>query len=339
MLTKPTVFSAIQPTGNLTIGNYIGALKQWNEIQKKYFCIYCIADLHSLTIYQKPNILNKNILDTLAIFLACDIDPNKNIIFIQSHVPQHTQLSWILNCFTYFGELKRMIQFKEKMLLFKNKNINIGLFNYPILMAADILLYQADKIPVGKDQIQHIEMARKIAIRFNSIYGNIFTIPEKIINPNKGSCIMSLLNPLKKMSKSDSNSNNVINLFDKIDIIRKKINNAVTDSDIPPNIIYDKTNKPGISNLLSILSNITNVSIQNLEKEFKGKIYNDLKKSVIDNLYIFLNKFQKKYSKYRENKKLLNNIIINGSHKAQKKAKITLNNINNIIGLYNKKIL
>ncbi|QJC28748.1 tryptophan--tRNA ligase [Enterobacteriaceae endosymbiont of Plateumaris consimilis] len=338
MLIKKTVFSAIQPTGNITIGNYIGALQQWNQIQKKYFCIYCIADLHSLTIYQKPNILNKNILDTLAIFLACDIDPNKNIIFIQSHVPQHTQLSWILNCFTYFGELKRMIQFKEKILfLKKNNNINIGLFNYPILMAADILLYQTNKVPVGKDQIQHIEIARKIAIRFNSIYGkNIFTIPEKIINPNKGSCIMSLLNPFKKMSKSDSNSNNIINLFDNNDMITKKINNAVTDSDIPPRIIYDKINKPGISNLLSILSNITNNSIKNLEREFKGKIYNDLKKSVIKNLCIFLHTFQKKYYKYRENKKLLNNIIVNGSNQAQKLAKITLNNINNLIGLYNK---
>ncbi|QJC29638.1 tryptophan--tRNA ligase [Enterobacteriaceae endosymbiont of Plateumaris pusilla] len=333
MLIKPIVFSAIQPTGNLTIGNYIGALKQWEIIQKKFFCIYCIADLHSLTIYQKPNILNKNILDTLAIFLACDINPNKNIIFIQSHVPQHTQLSWILNCFTYFGELKRMIQFKEKTLLSKNNNINIGLFNYPILMAADILLYQSEKIPVGKDQIQHIEIVRNIAKRFNSIYGKIFTIPEKIINSH-GSSIMSLLNPLKKMSKSDSNSNNIISLFDNNDIITKKIQNAVTDSDIPPNIIYDKINKPGISNLLSIISNITNNSIQNLEVKFKGKTYNNFKKYVIEHLCIFLDKFRKKYSKFRKDKKLLNNIIINGSNQARKKADITLNKVYDIIGLY-----
>ncbi|QJC29193.1 tryptophan--tRNA ligase [Enterobacteriaceae endosymbiont of Plateumaris rustica] len=333
MLNKLTVFSAIQPTGNLTIGNYIGALRQWKNIQNKYFCIFSIADLHSLTIYQKPNILNKNILDTLAIFLACGINPSKNIIFIQSHVPQHTQLSWILNYFTYFGELKRMIQFKEKILLLNNNKINIGLFNYPVLMAADILLYQANKIPVGKDQIQHIEMVRNIAIRFNSIYGKIFTIPEKIISSN-GSCIMSLLNPLKKMSKSDLNSNNIISLFDSNDIIVKKINNAVTDSNIPPNITYDKIHKPGISNLLSILSNITNNSIQNLEIEFKGKIYSDLKKSVIEHLCIFLNKFRKKYYNYRENKKLLDNIIINGSNQAQKKAKVMLNKVNNIIGLY-----
>ncbi|QJC30078.1 tryptophan--tRNA ligase [Enterobacteriaceae endosymbiont of Plateumaris sericea] len=333
MLIKPIVFSAIQPTGNLTIGNYIGALKQWKIIQKKFFCIYCIADLHSLTIYQKPNLLNKNVLNTLAVFLACGINPNKNIIFIQSHVPQHTQLSWILNCFTYFGELKRMIQFKEKMLLFKNKNINIGLFNYPVLMAADILLYQSEKIPVGKDQIQHIEMVRNIAKRFNSTYGKIFTIPEKIIN-DQGSSIMSLLNPLKKMSKSDSNSNNIISLFDNNDVITKKIQNAVTDSDIPPNIIYDKINKPGISNLLSIMSNITNNSIQNLEIEFKGKTYNNLKKSIIEHLCIFLNKFRKKYFKYRKNKELLNNIIISGSSEARKKADITLNKVNNVIGLY-----
>lgn len=330
-MRKKIIFSGIQPTGLLTIGNYIGALSQWKKLQKKYFCIYCIADLHSLTIYQKKDILNKNILDTLAIFLACGIDPENSIIFVQSHIPQHVQLNWILNCFTNFGEIKRMTQFKQKI-SFNKKNINIGLFNYPILMAADILLYQTSKVPVGKDQIQHIELTRRIAYRFNNIYGNIFTIPEKILN-NNGSCIMSLLNPQKKMSKSDSNTNNIISLFDNDFMIRQKIKNAITDSDFPPNIKYDLKNKPGISNLLIILANITNCSIEQLEQNFKNKNYNDLKESIINYLCLFLNKLREKYFLYRKNEKYLKNIIVNGAKKAKKHADFTFKKVSNVIGL------
>ncbi|QJC36629.1 tryptophan--tRNA ligase [Enterobacteriaceae endosymbiont of Donacia simplex] len=329
-MKKKIIFSGIQPTGLLTLGNYIGALKQWQELQKKYFCIYCIADLHSLTIHQKKSILSKNILDILAMCLACGINPEKSIIFIQSHVPQHSQLNWILNCFTNFGEIQRMIQFKEK--IFLNKNINVGVFNYPILMAADILLYQTNKVPVGKDQIQHIELTRNIASRFNKIYGNIFTIPEKILNYN-GACIKSLINPNKKMSKSDFNKNNIISLFDNDFIIEQKIKNAITDSNYPPIIKYDLKNKPGISNLLVILSNITKCSIKRLEKDFQNKNYNYFKKSIINNLCLFLNRLRKKYFFYRENEKYLKSIIINGAEKAKKYADITLQKVTNVIGL------
>ncbi|QJC36216.1 tryptophan--tRNA ligase [Enterobacteriaceae endosymbiont of Donacia cincticornis] len=331
-MKKKIVFSGIQPTGLLTIGNYIGALSQWKKLQKKYFCIYCIADLHALTIYQKENVLNKNILDTLSVCLASGIDPKKNIIFIQSHVSQHTQLNWILNCFTNFGVLKRMTQFKKKIHL--NKNINAGLFSYPILMAADILLYQTYKVPVGKDQIQHIELVRDIAYRFNKTYGKkIFTIPKKKLHENYGSCIMSLLSPMTKMSKSDDNKNNIITLFDSDLTIRKKIQHAVTDSDNPPNIKFDLKNKPGISNLLIILSNITEISIQKLEYYFYKKNYHDLKEFIIFNLCFFLKKFRKKFFLYRKNETLLKSIIINGAQKAEKYAKSTLKKVHNIIGL------
>ncbi|QJC32996.1 tryptophan--tRNA ligase [Enterobacteriaceae endosymbiont of Donacia semicuprea] len=330
MKKKKIVFSAIQPTGLPTIGNYIGALSQWKKLQKKYFCIYCIADLHALTIYQKKYILNKNILDTLSICLACGINPKKNIIFIQSHVPQHSQLNWILNCFTNFGKLNRMNQFKEKKNL--NQNINVGLFNYPVLMAADILLYKTNKVPIGRDQIQHIELVRNIAHKFNNIYGDIFNIPEKKLN-NYGSCITSLLNPVKKMSKSDPNKNNIISLFDNDIIIRKKISNAITDSDFPPNIQYNLYKKPGISNLISILSNITGDSIKQVELNFINKNYNNLKESVIYNLCIFLKNLRKRYDFYRRDEVYLKNIMINGAKKAKKNAKITLKSVYDVLGL------
>ncbi|QJC31773.1 tryptophan--tRNA ligase [Enterobacteriaceae endosymbiont of Donacia tomentosa] len=331
MTEKKIVFSGIQPTGCITIGNYIGAISQWKILQKKYFCIYCIADLHAITICPEKYILNKNILDTLSICLACGIKPEESIIFIQSHVPQHAQLNWVLNCFTNFGELKRMTQFKEKQ--YSNKNVNIGLFNYPVLMAADVLLYQTNKIPVGKDQIQHIELTRNIARRFNSIYGNIFKIPETIINKN-GFCIKSLLNPKKKMSKSDINTNNFISLFDDDILVKKKINNAITDSDNPSIIKYDLYRKPGISNLLNILSNITGISIKKLEVELKNETYNDLKKYLIKELCSFLKEIREKYYFYRKNEKYLNNIIFSGAEIAKKYANVSIDKVFNAIGLY-----
>ncbi|QJC30527.1 tryptophan--tRNA ligase [Enterobacteriaceae endosymbiont of Neohaemonia nigricornis] len=333
MSQKSIVFSGIQPTGELTIGNYIGALSQWKLMQKKYFCIYCIADLHALTNIQHNNVLQNNILDTLSILLACDIDPLKNIIFLQSDIPYHNQLNWILNCFTHFGELNRMTQFKNKKIY--NQQINVGLFNYPILMASDILLYQATKIPVGKDQIQHLELTRTIANRFNNIYGKIFNIPTQIVK-KYGNSIMSLLNPLKKMSKSDTNKNNIISLFDNNTTVKKKILHAVTDSDNPPLIIYNTKSKPGISNLLNILSNITNISIKKLEIQFHNKSYMDFKFYLVEKLCTFLTNLRKKYNFYRQNEEYLNNILNNGSKKAKTQALITLNKVYKSLGIRQK---
>ncbi|QJC30946.1 tryptophan--tRNA ligase [Enterobacteriaceae endosymbiont of Macroplea appendiculata] len=330
MLHKLTVFSGIQPTGILTIGNYIGALSQWEILQKKYLCIYCIADLHSLTVIKNIHNVNKNILDTLSILLACGINPEKSIIFAQSHVPQHTQLHWILNCFTKFGELNRMTQFKEK---YHCNNTNaVALFNYPILMAADILLYGAHKVPVGKDQIQHLELTRTLAKRFNNIYGNVFITPEIILNQH-GSCIMSLSNPTKKMSKTDINTNNIISLLDNTTSIIYKIKHAITDSDKPPVIKYDLINKPGISNLLNILSHITNTSISKLEKKFYGQTYYFFKEYIIEHLNYFLNKLREKYYFYRQDENYLNNILKYGSEKANEKALVILNKIYHKLGL------
>ncbi|WP_016676487.1 tryptophan--tRNA ligase, partial [Yersinia pestis] len=219
--SKPIVFSGAQPSGELTIGNYMGALRQWVQMQDDYDCIYCIVDLHAITARQDPALLRKRTLDTLALYLACGIDPKKSTIFVQSHVPEHSQLSWALNCYTYFGELSRMTQFKDKSARYA-ENINAGLFDYPVLMAADILLYQTNQVPVGEDQKQHLELSRDIASRFNNLYGDIFKIPEPFI-PKAGARVMSLQDPTKKMSKSDDNRNNVIELLEDPKSVGKKI--------------------------------------------------------------------------------------------------------------------
>ncbi|MGP1939377.1 MAG: tryptophan--tRNA ligase [Arsenophonus sp. ET-DL9-MAG3] len=327
---KPIVFSGAQPSGELTIGNYIGALLQWTYLQDKYDCIYCIVDQHAITVFQDPKKLRKSILDTLALYLACGIDHEKSIIFVQSHVPQHTQLSWILNCYTYFGELSRMTQFKNKS-LFHNKNINAGLFNYPVLMAADILLYQTNKVPVGIDQKQHLELSRDIAQRFNSIYGEVFTIPNPFIF-EKETRVMSLQEPQKKMSKSDDNRNNVITLLENPKLIAKKIKIAITDSDQPPRIYYDSDNKPGISNLIVILSNITGKSSLEIEKEFSKKMYSDLKNTVTEVVLNALKNIQSRFNEFRNNKKLLNDIMFDGANKAKIRAQLTINKVYEAIG-------
>ena len=251
-MTKPIVFSGAQPSGELTIGNYMGALRQWVNMQDDYHCIYCIVDQHAITVRQDAQKLRKATLDTLALYLACGIDPEKSTIFVQSHVPEHAQLGWALNCYTYFGELSRMTQFKDKSARYA-ENINAGLFDYPVLMAADILLYQTNLVPVGEDQKQHLELSRDIAQRFNALYGEIFKVPEPFI-PKSGARVMSLLEPTKKMSKSDDNRNNVIGLLEDPKSVVKKIKRAVTDSDEPPVVRYDVQNKAGVSNLLDILS-------------------------------------------------------------------------------------
>ncbi|WP_343154197.1 tryptophan--tRNA ligase [Buchnera aphidicola] len=328
---KPILFSAVQPSGNLTIGNYIGTMRHWSSMQDKYECLYCIADLHALTTINKKKIKN-SILDTLALYLACGVDPNKSIIFVQSQVHQHSQLNWVLSCFSQFNELSRMTQFKIKKTQNCIKNSNVGLFNYPILMASDILLYQTNFVPVGKDQKQHLELTCNIANRFNLSYGNIFTIPKPIISRN-GSKIMSLLDPSKKMSKSDPNKNNVIFLLEEVSSIFFKIKHCITDSENPPKIYYNTHKKSGISNLLEILSTITNKEIKILEKELNGVLYSEFKNIVSDNLSKFLLNLQKSYVNYRNDEFFLNTIISNGAIQARLKSEETLKKVYSAIGI------
>ncbi|PHM65523.1 tryptophan--tRNA ligase [Xenorhabdus stockiae] len=327
---KPIVFSGAQPSGELTIGNYMGALRQWVQMQDEYDCIYCIVNQHTITVRQDPEELKKRTLDTLALYLACGIDPKKSTIFVQSHVPQHNQLAWALNCYTYFGELSRMTQFKDKSARFP-ENINAGLFNYPVLMAADILLYQANQIPVGIDQKQHLELTRDLAQRFNALYGEIFTIPEPFI-PKEGARVMSLQEPSKKMSKSDDNRNNVIALLEDPKSVAKKIKRAVTDSEEPPRVRYDLENKPGVSNLLDILSGVTGKTIPELEAEFEGKMYGHLKGAVADAVCEMLADLQERYHHFRNDEALLNQVMAEGAAKAQARAQETLNKVYEAIG-------
>lgn len=331
---KPILFSAVQPSGNLTLGNYIGTMRHWSKMQNHYECLFCVADLHALTMQKNKNNLKKSVLDTLSFYLACGVDPNKSTIFIQSHVYQHSQLNWILNCFSQFSELLRMTQFKIKRKIENNciTNTNAALFNYPILMAADILLYQTNFVPVGQDQKQHIELTRNIAYRFNAVYGDIFTLPKPLIT-QYGSKIMSLLEPYKKMSKSDVNRNNVIFLLDDVATVALKIQHALTDSEIPYKICYDIEKKPGISNLLEILSAITNKSINILIKELEGIMYSEFKKIIIDYLSKFLSKLQKSYQDYRHDESYLKKIAYEGALRSRLKSEKTLKNIHDKLGL------
>ncbi|PIJ43841.1 tryptophan--tRNA ligase [Tatumella sp. OPLPL6] len=329
-MTRPIVFSGAQPSGELSIGNYMGALRQWVQMQDDYHCIYCIVDQHAITVRQDAAALRKATLDTLALYLACGIDPEKSTIFVQSHVPEHAQLSWVLNCYTYFGELSRMTQFKDKSSRYA-ENINAGLFDYPVLMAADILLYQTQQVPVGEDQKQHLELSRDIAQRFNAIYGDIFKVPEPFI-PKSGARVMSLLEPTKKMSKSDDNRNNVIGLLEEPKAVVKKIKRAVTDSDEPPIVRYDVKNKPGVSNLLDILSGVTGQSITELESAFEGQMYGHLKGAVAEAVSGMLTDLQARYHHFRNDEVLLNKIMKEGAEKASAQAKQTLDKVYQAIG-------
>ncbi len=330
-MSKPIVFSGIQPSGELTIGNYLGALKNWRIMQDDSDCNFCIVDMHAITNKSNLYSLSSISLDILSIILSCGIDPEKSTIFLQSHVPEHSQLNWILNCYSYFGEISRMTQLKHKSI--NRKHINIGLLDYPVLMAADILLYKSNQVPVGDDQKQHLELTCNIAKRFNNLYGNIFTIPKAIISII-GSRIMSLLEPTKKMSKSDKNRKNVIYLLEKEDTLVKKIKKATTDSDHPPAIYYDPIHKPGISNLLSIISGISNISISELEKNFVGKQYSYLKNQVIEIILDLLYKIKNNFLYFRKNEDFLKKILSVGAEKAQNKAKITLNQVYESIGFF-----
>lgn len=339
-MSKPIVFSGVQPSGELSLGNYLGALRNWVKMQDEYECLFCIVDLHAITVRQDPEALRKATLDTLAIYLACGIDPVKSTIFIQSHVPEHSQLAWILNCYTYFGEMGRMTQFKDKSARHED-NVNVGLFTYPVLMAADILLYQANQVPVGDDQKQHLEITRDIANRFNALYGKkdaegnvlepIFAVPEVFI-AKTGARIMSLLEPTKKMSKSDDNRNNVIGLLEDPKSVAKKIKRAMTDGDEPPVVRYDVQNKPGVSNLLDILAGVTGKTIPELETEFEGKMYGHLKTAVADEVSAMLSQLQERYHHFRNNEALLENIYREGAEKARAKAKATLADVYKKVG-------
>ncbi|MDG6332246.1 tryptophan--tRNA ligase [Glaesserella parasuis] len=339
-MSKPIVFSGVQPSGELSLGNYLGALRNWVKMQDEYECLFCIVDSHAITVRQDPEALRKATLDTLAIYLACGIDPVKSTIFIQSHVPEHSQLAWILNCYTYFGEMGRMTQFKDKSARHED-NVNVGLFTYPVLMAADILLYQANQVPVGDDQKQHLEITRDIANRFNALYGKkdaegnvlepIFAVPEVFI-AKTGARIMSLLEPTKKMSKSDDNRNNVIGLLEDPKSVAKKIKRAMTDGDEPPVVRYDVQNKPGVSNLLDILASVTGKTIPELETEFEGKMYGHLKTAVADEVSAMLSQLQERYHHFRNNEALLENIYREGAEKARAKAKATLADVYKKVG-------
>lgn len=329
-MSKPIVFSGAQPSGELTIGNYMGALRQWVTMQEDYDCIYCIVDLHAITARQDAQKLRNATLDLLAMYLACGIDPEKSTIFVQSHVPEHTQLGWLLNCYTYFGELSRMTQFKDKSARYAD-NINAGLFDYPVLMAADILLYQSNQVPVGDDQKQHLELTRDIVQRFNALYGPIFTLPDPFI-PKSGARVMSLLDPSKKMSKSDENRNNVITLLEDPKSAAKKLKRALTDSEEPPVVRYDQAAKPGVSNLLDILSGVTGKPISALEREFEGQMYGHLKGAVADAVSGMLTDLQERYRHFRADDALLNRIMRDGAAKASARAQKTLQQVYQAVG-------
>ncbi len=329
-MTKPIVLSGAQPSGQLTIGNYMGALRQWVNMQDEFDCLYCIVDLHAITTRQDPAALRKACLDAAALYLAVGIDPKKSTVFIQSHVPQHAELGWILNCYTQMGELSRMTQFKDKSARFEN-NVNVGLFGYPVLMAADILLYQANQVPVGNDQKQHLELTRDICTRFNNLYGEVFTLPEPFI-PTEGARVMSLQDPTKKMSKSDDNEANFIGLLEDPKQIVKKIKRAVTDSDEPAVVRFDPENKPGVSNLLTLMSGVTGRSIPELEQHFEGKMYGHLKTETAEAVVALLEPIQARFHELRQDEAHLIAILAEGAQKARERAEKTLTSVYDVVG-------
>lgn len=324
---KKKVLSCIQPSGMLTLGNYLGALKNWLYMQDEFDCTYAVADLHAITVRQEPSKLRAQIYSTGALLLALGLDPEKSTLFIQSHVPEHTALSWLLSCNTQFGELSRMTQFKDKSAKHAD-NVNAGLFTYPVLMAADILLYKPDLVPVGADQKQHLEIARDIAKRFNGIYGDVFTIPEPYIAPI-GAKVMSLQDPEKKMSKSDENENAKVLLTDAPDVIMRKFKRAVTDSEAR---VYVGENKPGINNLIEIYSCITGKTADEVTAEFEGKGYGDFKVAVGEAVVEELRPVQEKYNMYISDKAQLEKIYKEGAEKAEYVARRTLQKVMKKVG-------
>ncbi|MBQ0059569.1 MAG: tryptophan--tRNA ligase [Lachnospiraceae bacterium] len=324
---KKVLFSGMQATGQLTLGNYLGALKNWVSLCDEYECFYCVVDEHSITVRQDPATLRKRARDLLMLYIAAGIDPEKNTIYYQSHVSAHAELAWILNCFTYMGEMNRMTQFKDKSAKHAD-NINVGLFAYPVLMAADILLFQADAVPVGKDQMQHLEITRDIAERFNSIYGDVFTIPEGYYG-KVGARIMSLQDPAKKMSKSDENPNASIYLMDDRDTIIRKFKRAVTDSEAC--IAYNE-NQPGIRNLIDIYSACRSITPEEVVAEFQGKGYGEFKMAVGETVADTLGPIQAEHARLAKEKAYIDSIIKNNAEKAGYFANKTLRKVQKKIG-------
>jgi tryptophanyl-tRNA synthetase len=324
---RKVIFSGIQPSGELTIGNYLGAIKNWVKLQDEYDCYFCIVDLHAITVRQEPKDLRQRTLEVMAIYIAAGIDPEKNTIFIQSHVPAHSEGAWLLNCYTYFGELSRMTQFKDKSKRYGD-NISSGLFVYPALMAADILLYNADLVPVGSDQKQHLELTRDIAERFNNIYSKTFTVPEPYIAEN-GARIMDLQEPEKKMSKSSDNPNSFILIMDPPEVIKKKINRAVTDS---LGVVKYSDEQPGVKNLMTILSTITGMSMENIEKKYEGQGYAGFKKDVGEAIVAELEPIQAKVKELLSDKAYLEGVYKSGAEKANYVSMKTLRKMQKKIG-------
>lgn len=328
---KKVIFSAIQPSGTITLGNYLGALRNWIALQDDYQCVFALADLHTITVRQEPAKFRHNALEAYALLLACGINVEKSLFFIQSHVHTHAELAWILNCYTQFGELSRMTQFKDKSTKHAD-NINVGLFTYPSLMAADILLYQADMVPVGADQKQHLELARDIAERFNRIYSPTFVVPQPYISKT-GARVMSLQDPTKKMSKSDENTNSCVALLDKPEDIMRKFKRAITDSD---GCIAYGEGKDGINNLMGIYACVTGKTNNQIEAEFSGKGYGDFKTAVADAVIAHLQPIQEKFSHYMTDKAYLEKCYTESAEKALVISNRTLRKVMKKIGFIPK---
>lgn len=334
MSEKKIIFSGAQPSGKMTLGNYLGAIQNWTKLQDEYDCFYSVVDLHAITVPQEAKDLRANTMQLLAQYLACGLDPEKNTIFIQSHVSAHTELMWILSTMTYMGELSRMTQFKDKSQK-SEANLNSGLFTYPVLMAADILLYQTDLVPVGEDQKQHLELARDLGARFNNRYSETFKIPDPYI-PKEVGRVMSLQEPTKKMSKSDSNENAFILLADDADTIRRKVKRSVTDS---LGIVNYTDEQPGIKNLLDIYSQLDNKSIEELLSMYEGKGYGVFKEDVAEVIVETLRPIREKYNDLLNNKDYLENVYALGANKAEKQARKTLRKVYKKVGLIERKFL
>ena len=326
--TKKRIFSGIQPTGAFTLGNYVGAVRNWGKLQDEYDCIYSVVDLHALTVRQTPADLRRQTLEAAAMLLAAGIDPQRSILFVQSHVPAHSQLGWVLSCNSQFGELNRMTQFKDKSAKHTD-NVNAGLFTYPCLMAADILLYGTDLVPVGADQKQHLELARNVAQRFNNLYSPTFTVPDGYF-PKVGARVMSLQEPEKKMSKSDTNVNSFILMSDDADTIRRKFKRAVTDSD---GVVHAGEDKPGVTNLMSIYSAMTGKEMDAIEAEFQGLGYGEFKLAVAESVIAELAPIQAEYTRLLADKAYLTDVLKDGAERAKRIACRTLSKVYKKIGL------
>lgn len=328
-MEKKIMYSAVQPSGNLTIGNYVGTIRNWTRYQEEYDCFFAMADMHAITVRQDPADLRRRTLELAALYLACGVDPNKCALYVQSRIPQHAELCWVLNTLTYVGEMERMTQFKDKSAKHAD-NINMGLMDYPVLMAADILLYQTDLVPVGIDQTQHVEITRDIAVRFNNRYGETFRVPQALIQ-KQGAKIMSLQDPLKKMSKSDENLNASVFLSDDKDTIIRKFKRAVTDSD---SRIVASAEKPGVTNLLTIYASFAGITVEEAEKQFEGRGYGEFKLAVGERVAETLAPVQAEQKRLLADKGYLVSALQAGAERAYKAARKTLSKVHRKIGFY-----